>query len=144
MYHVSAQGGHERMINVHYYYYYYHVVVCRCPVWDFLFHPQPPYKQIAQSCNLWRNYDDIGDSWSSVTGIMSWFAEDQGNFTQVAGPGNWNDPDMVSGVCQWSLSVVVHWCTKLCATVCVCVCVCDSVLIAVCGTLINYFNDITL
>ena len=27
MYHVSAQGIDERMINVHYYYYYYNVVL---------------------------------------------------------------------------------------------------------------------
>ena len=27
MYHVSAQGVNERMINVHYYYYYYYVEV---------------------------------------------------------------------------------------------------------------------
>ncbi|KAL8617053.1 hypothetical protein ACOMHN_014224 [Nucella lapillus] len=55
----------------------------------------PPYKDIAQHCNLWRNYADIGDSWESVSGIISWFAEDKGNFTGVAGPGNWNDPDMI-------------------------------------------------
>ncbi|KAK7097148.1 alpha-N-acetylgalactosaminidase-like [Littorina saxatilis] len=55
----------------------------------------PPYKQIAQNCNLWRNYADIADSWSSVTGIMSWFGEDQGNLSRFAGPGNWNDPDMI-------------------------------------------------
>jgi hypothetical protein len=57
---------------------------------------QPPYKDIAKSCNLWRNWADIDDSWESVTSIIQWFAKDQGNFTMVAGPGNWNDPDMVS------------------------------------------------
>ena len=31
--------------------------------------------------------------------------------------------------------VTVPWC------VCVCVCVCDTVLIAVCGTLINFFTS---
>lgn len=55
----------------------------------------PPYKSIAQSCNLWRNWDDIDDSWQSVTSIMQWFAKDNGNFSSVAGPGNWNDPDMI-------------------------------------------------
>ena len=28
MYHVSAQGVDERMINVHYYYYYYNTLLC--------------------------------------------------------------------------------------------------------------------
>nr|KAG5711605.1 hypothetical protein BaRGS_016787 [Batillaria attramentaria] len=55
----------------------------------------PPYKDIAQNCNLWRNYDDIDDSFDSVTNIIQWFAQDKGNFTKVAGPGNWNDPDML-------------------------------------------------
>ncbi|XP_076446682.1 alpha-N-acetylgalactosaminidase-like [Babylonia areolata] len=55
----------------------------------------PPYKDIAKSCNLWRNYADIGDSWQSVYSIVSWFSQDKGNFTDVAGPGNWNDPDML-------------------------------------------------
>ena len=33
MYHVSAQGVDERMINVHYYYYdyYYYIVSLQCP-----------------------------------------------------------------------------------------------------------------
>ena len=30
MYHVSAQGVDERMINVHYYYYYYDSCCCCC------------------------------------------------------------------------------------------------------------------
>ena len=29
MYHVSAQGADERMINVHYYYYYYYYYIGR-------------------------------------------------------------------------------------------------------------------
>ena len=31
MYHVSAQGVDEHMINVHYFYYYYCVLVSMCP-----------------------------------------------------------------------------------------------------------------
>ncbi|CAH0713184.1 unnamed protein product, partial [Brenthis ino] len=56
---------------------------------------KPDYSSIAKHCNLWRNWDDIDDSWSSLTKIMTWFAEHQDDFVQYAGPGNWNDPDML-------------------------------------------------
>eukprot|EP01083_Nonionella_stella_P016196 45299_1 len=55
---------------------------------------------IAQYCNLWRNYGDIGDSWDSVKNIMQYWQRNYSNysndaFLHVAGPGNWNDPDMI-------------------------------------------------
>lgn len=53
------------------------------------------YSQLAEICNLWRNYDDIQDSWSSVLSILDWFVEYQDILQPVAGPGHWNDPDMV-------------------------------------------------
>lgn len=56
---------------------------------------QSDYEAIAKSCNLWRNYGDIDDSWGSVTTILDWFAKHQDRFIPYAGPGHWNDPDMV-------------------------------------------------
>ncbi|CAH0713186.1 unnamed protein product, partial [Brenthis ino] len=56
---------------------------------------KPDYSSIAKHCNLWRNYGDIEDSWSSLIQIMTWFAEHQDEYVQYAGPGNWNDPDML-------------------------------------------------
>ena len=56
---------------------------------------QPDYKKIAANCNIWRNYADIQDSWDSVRGILEFYGNDTGNFSMVAGPGNFNDPDMV-------------------------------------------------
>ncbi|XP_045777161.1 alpha-N-acetylgalactosaminidase isoform X1 [Maniola jurtina] len=56
---------------------------------------EPDYASIAKHCNLWRNWDDIQDSWSSLSTIMTWFAENQDTFAKYAGPGNWNDPDML-------------------------------------------------
>lgn len=50
---------------------------------------------MMKHCNLWRNYNDIQDSWSSVTDIMDYFALKQDFWQQYAGPGHWNDPDMV-------------------------------------------------
>ena len=54
-------------------------------------HMVPDYKSIAKHCNLWRNWDDIQDSWTSVLSIIDWFAEHQDEFQQFAGPGKWND-----------------------------------------------------
>lgn len=53
------------------------------------------YPLMMKHCNLWRNYNDIQDSWSSVTDIMDYFALKQDFWQQYAGPGHWNDPDML-------------------------------------------------
>jgi len=55
---------------------------------------------LAENCNLWRNYDDIQGSFSSIMGIVEYWRRDYHNyyndsFLNVAGPGNWNDPDMI-------------------------------------------------
>ncbi|XP_062610228.1 alpha-N-acetylgalactosaminidase-like [Saccostrea cucullata] len=55
----------------------------------------PDYKAIAKSCNIWRNFDDIQDSWDSVASIIGYYGKNKGNFSDVAGPGNFNDPDMI-------------------------------------------------
>ena len=55
----------------------------------------PNYPAIAEACNLWRNYNDIQDSWSSVTTIVDFYGEHQDELIPVAGPGHWNDPDML-------------------------------------------------
>ncbi|CAH1640393.1 unnamed protein product [Spodoptera littoralis] len=55
----------------------------------------PNYLAIAESCNIWRNYADIGNSWQSVVGIMTWFGDHQDEFVKFAGPGHFNDPDML-------------------------------------------------
>lgn len=50
---------------------------------------------ISKHCNLWRNFADIDDSWSSLTSITKYFAENQNRIQPFAGPGHWNDPDML-------------------------------------------------
>lgn len=50
---------------------------------------------MAKHCNLWRNYDDIDDSWESMIKIADYFAQKQEFWAKYAGPGHWNDPDMV-------------------------------------------------
>jgi len=37
----------------------------------------------------------IQDSWTDLLDKIEFFAEDKGGFSHFAGPGGWNDPDMV-------------------------------------------------
>ena len=55
----------------------------------------PDYAAIAKHCNLWRNYYDIQDNWFDVVKIIDYYGDDTDDFAQYAGPGNWNDPDML-------------------------------------------------
>lgn len=43
------------------------------------------------SGNLWRTTDDIRDTWDSMIGNL----DKQAAFARFAGPGHWNDPDML-------------------------------------------------
>lgn len=56
---------------------------------------QPNYTAVRETCNQWRNYADVYDSWSSIKSIAEWTALHQDIVVPVAGPGGWNDPDMV-------------------------------------------------
>jgi len=56
---------------------------------------KPNYTAIGNACNLWRQYDDIDDSWDSVTSIIDYYGDNQDDLIPFAGPGKWNDPDML-------------------------------------------------
>lgn len=58
-------------------------------------HVQPNYTAIRETCNHWRNSADVLDSWSSIKSILAWTADYQDTIVPAAGPGGWNDPDMV-------------------------------------------------
>ncbi|XP_044727595.1 alpha-N-acetylgalactosaminidase-like [Chrysoperla carnea] len=53
------------------------------------------YAAISKTCNLWRNYGDIQDSWDSLLDVLDFFGKHQDRFIPYAGPGHWNDPDMI-------------------------------------------------
>ena len=59
---------------------------------------QSDYGKIAATCNMWRNFVDVTDSWPSVLSIVDYYGDNKGNFSAFAKPGAWNDPDMVSDV----------------------------------------------
>ncbi|KAM6953142.1 alpha-galactosidase A [Aplochiton taeniatus] len=67
---------------------------CEWPLYEWLFH-QPNYTAIRETCNQWRNFADVYDSWSSVKSILDWTASHQDVIVPSAGPGGWNDPDML-------------------------------------------------
>ncbi|KAK8812474.1 hypothetical protein WA158_007708 [Blastocystis sp. Blastoise] len=52
------------------------------------------YELLRKHCNLWRNYNDIRATWASIHDIMKMFG-DLPYWRQFAGPGHWNDPDMI-------------------------------------------------
>lgn len=56
---------------------------------------EPDYSAIARHCNMWRNFDDIQDSWESVLSIIDFYAKNQETFAKYHGPGSWFDPDML-------------------------------------------------
>jgi hypothetical protein len=42
---------------------------------------EPDYDLISYYCNLWRNYDDIFDSWESVSAIIDYYGFNQELFS---------------------------------------------------------------
>jgi alpha-galactosidase len=50
-----------------------------------------PWEWAGNVGHLWRTTGDIGDSWNSMINIFS----QQKDLARYAGPGKWNDPDML-------------------------------------------------
>ncbi|KAG5887145.1 hypothetical protein JTB14_024254 [Gonioctena quinquepunctata] len=68
---------------------------CSWPVYQIYAGMQPNFSSIIQHCNMWRNFDDIQDSWASVESIIDYYGNNQDVIVPNAGPGHWNDPDML-------------------------------------------------
>jgi len=71
------------------------VYSCSWPVYQTYSGMQPNWTSITATCNLWRNWGDIQDSWNSVKAIIDYFGNNQDELIPIAGPGHWNDPDML-------------------------------------------------
>ncbi|CAG0881583.1 unnamed protein product [Darwinula stevensoni] len=71
------------------------VYSCSWPQYQMAHGIQPNYTAIRSMCNLWRNYGDIEDSWGSVLKIVDYYGDNQESLVPNAGPGHWNDPDML-------------------------------------------------
>ncbi|OON20818.1 alpha-galactosidase, partial [Opisthorchis viverrini] len=53
------------------------------------------WQRLKTNCNLWRMFGDIDDSWDSVLTIINLMRDTQSTLQPIAGPGHWNDPDML-------------------------------------------------
>nr|XP_022920565.1 alpha-N-acetylgalactosaminidase-like [Onthophagus taurus] len=71
------------------------VYSCSWPAYEEPLGIKSNYSLLTEKCNLWRNWDDIEDSWYNVTNILDWFSENQDRIAKYSGPGHWNDPDML-------------------------------------------------
>nr|CAD7200120.1 unnamed protein product [Timema douglasi] len=71
------------------------VYSCSWPVYQIYAGMAPNFTSIIQHCNLWRNFDDIQDTWVSVESIIDYYGNNQDTIVPNAGPGHWNDPDML-------------------------------------------------
>lgn len=68
---------------------------CEWPLYQDQVGIKPNYKEIAKYCHIWRNVHDIDDSWQNVLSVVDYYAKNQDELVAAAGPGAWNDPDMV-------------------------------------------------
>jgi alpha-galactosidase len=64
------------------------IVFSMCNGWDPTIQPQTWARSVS---NLWRTTDDISDSYSSMVSIF----HQNVALAALAGPGGWNDPDML-------------------------------------------------
>ncbi|EDQ85367.1 uncharacterized protein MONBRDRAFT_38878 [Monosiga brevicollis MX1] len=55
-----------------------------------------PYERFIEiGCNLWRNWNDIQCNWASLSSIIDHWGQYGETLRKYAGPGHWNDPDML-------------------------------------------------
>lgn len=63
--------------------------------WPAYIDKNKPYADIADHCNIWRNWDDIQDSWDSVLSIINYNGDHQDEIIPYVAPGKFNDIDML-------------------------------------------------
>ncbi|XP_042294303.1 alpha-N-acetylgalactosaminidase-like isoform X2 [Sceloporus undulatus] len=68
---------------------------CSWPAYEGGLPPKVNYTLLGKICNMWRNYIDIEDSWTTLFRIIEWYGKNQDTLQPAAGPGRWNDPDML-------------------------------------------------
>jgi alpha-N-acetylgalactosaminidase len=53
------------------------------------------YPYIAKICNIWRNWADIQNSYTSMASIANYWGDHSAVLSAVAKPGSWNDADQL-------------------------------------------------
>lgn len=71
------------------------MLTCEWPFYMMYSGDEINWSVAADSCNLWRYYDDIEDSWSSIINTIDYTVKNQHIFVKYHGPGHWFDPDQL-------------------------------------------------
>lgn len=71
------------------------LLVCEWPFYMMYAHAEPDYNLASKSCNVWRYYDDIEDSWASIINTIDYTVKHQYTIVRYHGPGRWFDPDQL-------------------------------------------------
>ncbi len=63
------------------------VFSCEWPLYQYFHNPRinPDYDAIAKTCNLFRNFNDVYDSWDDILSIIDFYASNQDLFTKYNG-----------------------------------------------------------
>lgn len=56
---------------------------------------KPFDEMINAGCNLWRNWEDIQNSWESMISIIDHWGDYGTSLQKAGGPHHWNDMDML-------------------------------------------------
>ena len=64
----------------------YPLVISVFNTWLLTAYTQPPsyvvpYEELKKYCNIWRNYNDISDTWASVLSIIAFWETNQDDMT---------------------------------------------------------------
>ncbi|RTG86598.1 alpha-N-acetylgalactosaminidase [Schistosoma bovis] len=53
------------------------------------------WERLQNNCNLWRVWSNVQSTWGSIIGIINRYKLFNDVFPKVAGPGHYNDPDVL-------------------------------------------------
>ncbi|KAL4230402.1 hypothetical protein ACF0H5_010784 [Mactra antiquata] len=68
---------------------------CEWPFYNWRDNVKSNFTEVRSTCNMWRVFSDIQDSWTSLTSVIEYFVKNNHQFQPFSGPGGWNDPDML-------------------------------------------------
>lgn len=71
------------------------LLVCEWPFYLLRLGKKPDFDLAQRSCNAWRYYEDVEDSWLSVLSIVDFTIKMQETIVEHHGPGHWFDPDQL-------------------------------------------------
>lgn len=71
------------------------LLVCEWPFYLLQASKLPDFKLAQRSCNAWRYYSDVEDSWLSILSIIDFTIKIQDTILEYHGPGHWFDPDQL-------------------------------------------------